>query len=67
MNRRTIASLSASFATTLLLGAGCVLESAFGGELAQELRTVPYQILFESYQDQNWDLHLIHADGLDRM
>ena len=62
MNRTTIVSLFASVATILLLGAGCVLVSAFGGELAQELRTVPYQILFESNSNKEPEWVPITAD-----
>ncbi len=40
---------------------------AFGEDLAQELKKVPYRIAFESYRDQNWDLFTIRADGSDRI
>jgi Tol biopolymer transport system component len=60
-------SLCAACAALLLLGTGSAVSSASGEELAQELKRVPYQILFESYQNQNWDLYLIHADGSARV
>jgi Tol biopolymer transport system component len=31
--------------------------------LAAELKLVPHQILYEAFQDNNWDLFIAHADG----
>lgn len=36
---------------------------AWGGELATELAEVPHKILYETYQDDNWELFLVKADG----
>jgi Tol biopolymer transport system component len=30
------------------------------------LSAIPYQIVFESYSNNNWDLHIINADGTGR-
>ena len=32
-------------------------------ELAEELKAVPYQIVFETFRDGNWELYLANADG----
>ncbi|HPM84334.1 MAG TPA: hypothetical protein PLF81_26700 [Candidatus Anammoximicrobium sp.] len=40
---------------------------AWGEDLIQELQQVPYQIVYESYQDDNWDLFLVRADGSQRV
>lgn len=39
---------------------------AAGEDLAQELKQVPYRIVYESYQEGNWDLFTMRADGSDR-
>ena len=31
-----------------------------------QLKSMPYKIVFESYASDNWDLHVIRADGSDR-
>ena len=36
---------------------------ARGAEFAAELKQVPYKILYETFQDNNWDLFLANADG----
>ena len=33
--------------------------------LKEELKQLPYRIMFETYQDNNWELYTIHADGSD--
>ncbi len=43
------------------------LASASGNDLIEELKRVPYRIVFESHQDQDWDLFQIRADGSDRV
>ena len=58
---------SVALGAVLLLGAAAALPSACGEDLAQELKKVPYKIVFESYQDQNWDLFMVRADGSDRV
>ena len=37
--------------------------SATGGELAEELRHVPFKIVYETWQDNNWELFVATADG----
>jgi dipeptidyl aminopeptidase/acylaminoacyl peptidase len=32
-------------------------------DLAEELKQVPFKIVFESYQDDNWELMMVNADG----
>ena len=32
-------------------------------ELAEELKTVPFKIVYETYQDGNWELFQVNADG----
>ena len=32
-------------------------------ELADELKDVPFRIVFESFQDDNWELMMVNADG----
>ena len=34
-------------------------------ELSDELSGVPYKIVYETWQDNNWELFLISADGFD--
>lgn len=41
--------------------------SALAADLAHELSAVPYRIVFESYQERNWDLFMVRADGSDRV
>ena len=67
MSRTPRRSLFTAFVALLLLGAGSAVSSAHAEDLAQELKKVPYQIVFESYQEQNWDLHLVRADGSARV
>jgi Tol biopolymer transport system component len=52
-------------AIAMLVG-GLVELPARGEELKAELARVPYEIVFESYGDGNWDLHRMHADGSGR-
>jgi dipeptidyl aminopeptidase/acylaminoacyl peptidase len=49
---------------------GILALSAFGlpaaaEDLAQELQKVPYQIVFETHRDGNWELYQASADGSD--
>lgn len=32
-------------------------------DLAEELKNVPFKIIYETWQDENWDLFLANADG----
>ena len=40
---------------------------AWGEDLIQELQHVPYQIVYESCQEDNWGLFLVGADGSQRV
>jgi Tol biopolymer transport system component len=51
----------------LLGGVAVAVAPAFSEELAEELKRVPYRIVYESYQDENWDLFMIRADGSGRV
>jgi hypothetical protein len=37
--------------------------TASAGELIDELKHVPYRIVYETYRDTNWELFLVDADG----
>lgn len=56
-----------ALAAMLLWSATVAVATASGEELAQELKHIPYRIVFESRQDQSWDLFTIRADGSDRV
>jgi Tol biopolymer transport system component len=51
----------------LLLETAAMLSSAEGEDVALDLKKIPYRIVFESYQDRNWDLFAMRADGSDRV
>jgi len=51
----------------LLCAAAAAATPACGEDLIRELRQVPYRIVYESFQDDNWDLFLIRADGAQRV
>jgi Tol biopolymer transport system component len=36
------------------------------GDLRSRLAKLPYQVVFEAYEDDNWDLFVMHADGSGR-
>ena len=57
----------ARLVAVLLLGAAAAGAPAFGEELIEELKKVPYKIVYESYQDENWDLFMVRADGSERV
>jgi len=44
-----------------------LLLPASAQDLAQELKTVPHKIIYETWQDDNWELFLSSADGSDRL
>ena len=52
--------------TTLIMAAAATPPAATADDLLQELKKVPYGIVFESFQDQNWDLFVMRADGSHR-
>ncbi len=35
----------------------------WAGDLREELRKVPYPIVYETYRNDNWELYQVHADG----
>lgn len=51
----------------LLWGAAVAVAPACGEDLIDELKKVPYRIVYESYQDDNWDLFMVRADGSQRV
>jgi len=51
----------------LLSGTDAAVVPVSGADFAQELKHVPYRIVCESYQEQNWDLFLMRADGSERV
>lgn len=53
-----IAMKAAIAATTMLSGS-----AARGGDLAEELKTYPHRIVYETRQGDNWELFAIGADG----
>jgi len=57
-------SLAAAAALLLEMALGSILASPVVAEdLAQELKRVPYKIVFETYRDNNWELCTVNADG----
>ena len=55
------------FVASWLCGAAAAVAPAGGEELIEELKEVPYPIVYESYQDENWDLFMVRADGPERV
>lgn len=53
--------------TVFLCTLASPLTSAFGDDLIEELKQLPYRIVFESHQDQDWDLFQVRADGSERV
>ncbi len=49
----------------LLAGSWSPIVAAADEELLEELKHVPYKIVYETYRDNNWELFLINADGSD--
>lgn len=48
----------------LLLGPGWLLpRQAAAEDLAEELKRVPFKIVYETHREGNWDLFMVHADG----
>lgn len=41
-------------------------ESVAADDLRDELQSVPHRILFEAYENDNWDLFVMNADGSER-
>jgi Tol biopolymer transport system component len=46
-----------------LITAVALVSSVSAGDLVDELKQVPYRIVYETYRGDNWELFLIHADG----
>ena len=49
------------------LAVAIACSAARSEDLGQELKKVACRIVFESYQDQNWDLFMVRADGSERV
>jgi len=60
--------ISAIVGCGLLALLPCVLvgQDKPAASLKQELKSCPFKILFEAYQNDNWDIHIMNADGSGR-
>jgi Tol biopolymer transport system component len=63
MRPKTIRRRFSWFAAVLLSTVSGGLSLARGADFAAELKKVPYKILYESFQDNNWELFVANADG----
>jgi len=45
------------------LALACLPARAPAAELAEELKAVPFQVVYESFRDGNWELYQANADG----
>ncbi len=64
--RGTLQSRVILAALCLLPGSGVLLSSsgaARAEDLALELKSVPYKIVYETWQNDNWELFVVSADG----
>lgn len=61
----TISASQLACATLVLIGAPWI-GPASAAELSEELKSVPHKIVFETWQDGNWELFLANADGSER-
>ena len=59
-------AVAALAVTGRLTASGTVFAQETNAVLAQQLADLPYKILFESYDGDNWELFEISADGSDR-
>lgn len=50
-----------------ICGLTAAIAPAAESDLLEELKTLPYRIAYESYQNGNWDLFLMRADGSGRV
>jgi len=55
------------FVAVLLWRAAADFAPAVAEDFLEELRRVPYGIVFESYRGETWDLFMVRADGSDRV
>ncbi len=60
MPGRPCRALLTTFVAPLLLAAGFSI-----GQAAPNLKECPYQIVFETHRDGNWELYRMNADGSD--
>ena len=61
---RTFPLVGAVGLLSALMGLGLFSPSQSGAaDLADELKQVPFKIVYESYQDDNWELMMVNADG----
>lgn len=51
----------------LLLVLASAVPSSAADDLLAELKRLPYKILFETWQDNNWELFMVNADGSNRV
>jgi hypothetical protein len=59
----TIAAWTALLATASILGAA---SPASPQDLAAELKEYPHQVIYETYQDDNWELFVASPDGSEK-
>lgn len=55
---RTVPGFLASLMVLLMAAS-----TGWAADLAEELRTVPYKVVFETWHDGNWELFMTSADG----
>ena len=67
MQADSVALSRTRFVAVLLCGIAATVAPVFAEELIEELKRVPYKIVYESYQNENWDLFMIRADGSGRV
>ncbi|MHC4405544.1 MAG: TolB family protein [Planctomycetota bacterium] len=61
-----IASIPAALAAIVVLGTPpAPVETTFADELSAELKTAAGRIVYETFQDGNWELYMVRADGSD--
>lgn len=65
MNAKHLPSLARAAACRLVPGAVLFVlhTAAVGGNLSEELKALPYRIVYESYRHDNWELIMVNADG----
>jgi Tol biopolymer transport system component len=60
----TLRPTTGGLALLLLLSVAlCPLPPARAAELSEELKSVPYRIVYETWHDDNWELFIASADG----
>jgi len=59
--RLTVTAVRMLLISSMLLS--LLPNNATSGELVEELQRVPYKIIYETWQDNNWELFVARADG----